>query len=725
MPLRNPSSVKAAFDDSIIPWQDATCANSPWTIYDAAVTESTPNWAAWKLSSNFLSGQKCIGTVKNTTLKQAVLDCTEAACSGVSWLNASLDSVSTGVWSFISCGVQGNTTANAAWTAAFKNLNTAPDTTTFQTIGVDFAPQQKSNYTPDEGFVLDSGAAFAMQGNLKFGWRCGVLSDASTLVYSPAGTNSTTINPGEYAPCSPGARNEWNVQVPNGLYKLTIRMAKKMGSVPLPEWSGCSIENVAFPSVWSNWSQFGTFFSQAEGNITVEVLDGTLTLQAQPEPDGVTWTTNCYGLAALIIDRIGGPLNNVWYPSENKPWIQYDLGAPKPVGLVHIDNRAVTDCGNMWLYGASSCIETNAKGAIGEFQGPNAGYIIAVSNTPCTAAGCSSTATVCQQTSWAFVGRGDGGKCNGTEGRYVYLQLQGTGRIISPAKVNVNSFGPKSSSHNNTMVCFGLAAPDLAPDGLKGEFTISDDPEDPIFYSTCWSRELNITWLPSPALDSGSGDDWDLPTGKCLDCSSYRESPWGFKTSHWKVADECVDCDKEWQPEAPANIVAKTYQSRRCDYRQNSCGFNGTSDLARCKISLMQQDEVYPRSLDECRTAVQGHTNCSGTFWFSDNVMTLKSTASLYLATCVCYAKHECCGHCSPVADANSNSFSLYQIDGGKPDPMCAAGVSNGTLCCEIGCTKCSNACPTTWPALVNGSCCGGNLVKACSQGGAPCNMTL
>lgn len=70
------------------------------------------------------------------------------------------------------------------------------------------------------------------------------------------------------------------------------------------------------------------------------------------------------------------------------------------MGLVSVYNRPAGDCGNVWLYGTSSCIEQNIKGARGEFLGPSTGYAITVSDVPCSASsGCPSGAavTVCDE----------------------------------------------------------------------------------------------------------------------------------------------------------------------------------------------------------------------------------------------------------------------------------------------------------------------------------------
>ena len=84
----------------------------------------------------------------------------------------------------------------------------------------------------------------------------------------------------------------------------------------------------------------------------------------------------------------------------------------------------------------------------------------------------------------------------------------------------------------------------------KPEFVVSNDPEDPTYYSTCYVRETERIWLPmdptEPVVDWKAHD-------KCIDCDSfyasqvldYERYTWPFP--RWNIPDDvCVDCDSDY-----------------------------------------------------------------------------------------------------------------------------------------------------------------------------------
>ena len=64
---------------------------------------------------------------------------------------------------------------------------------------------------------------------------------------------------------------------------------------------------------------------------------------------------------------------------------------------------------------------------------------------------------------------------------------------------------------------------------------VADNPEDPIFYSTCYSRLIIKEWLPLEADGRGPDESGEMATsfmdGKhCLSCASYRDNYVGEAT---------------------------------------------------------------------------------------------------------------------------------------------------------------------------------------------------
>ena len=80
-----------------------------------------------------------------------------------------------------------------------------------------------------------------------------------------------------------------------------------------------------------------------------------------------------------------------------------------------------------------------------------------------------------------------------------------------------------SSLPNGTLICYALSLPP-ASENLGVSHTVSHDPRDPVFYSTCYKR--NTGWVfagnpPCPKCGGGSG---------------------GGAEKRWKYGDKCVSC---------------------------------------------------------------------------------------------------------------------------------------------------------------------------------------
>ena len=85
---------------------------------------------------------------------------------------------------------------------------------------------------------------------------------------------------------------------------------------------------------------------------------------------------------------------------------------------------------------------------------------------------------------------------------------------------------------------------------------MSEDPEDSVFYSSCFVREKNITWLPPYKPIPKKKPAWGFPVnGFCLACESYNESVAGrAKNSlggyqNFSISSQCTDCAAplKWQ----------------------------------------------------------------------------------------------------------------------------------------------------------------------------------
>ena len=112
-------------------------------------------------------------------------------------------------------------------------------------------------------------------------------------------------------------------------------------------------------------------------------------------------------------------------------------------------------------------------------------------------------------------------------------------RTRSPAHA---VFLPRSSRR-----CYGVI-PRLArtlPTPLM-EYIVSQDPEDPVYYSTCYVREPKRLWIKPPWTQKPTPPMWRL-NGQCLSCDSFdsakvlnRSLGW---VPQWQMSDRCEDCD--------------------------------------------------------------------------------------------------------------------------------------------------------------------------------------
>jgi len=110
--------------------------------------------------------------------------------------------------------------------------------------------------------------------------------------------------------------------------------------------------------------------------------------------------------------------------------------------------------------------------------------------------------------------------------------------------VLVNRHKPEPKT-DNQLVCYAVEA--RASDATKPEFVISTDPEDPIFYSSCYVRERNIEWVapvvppPPPPLPQSHFSNM------CLDCASFETNRQPSNSMMvppvWTVSKHCTSCD--------------------------------------------------------------------------------------------------------------------------------------------------------------------------------------
>jgi hypothetical protein len=550
------------------------------------VTTTPISWNTWKKTTK--NGKKCTNvmtTLTAATLREAVSLCTKAACAGISWektanTNDMFDASKTA--KYLLCDKTTTDpsdtplTTDASFNTYLKKLVTI-SLTSSKVININFQQTNSNGQVSNlpAGWYNDEGDLYGDRGNgQEYGWRNCKPTVGRNSAVKPATINSTYLT-NIQRQCSNGKVRSWELKVPNGVYKVMTQHDRARVQSNSLTVRGCSVENVRVTSR-SRISEPAFLYNK------VEVLDGKLTLFADFRSSVVSPRPTVYGdgcniLSALSVERIADRLDDAWLPVSQDPWWQQDLGKSTAVGLVTITVPGATgdgkdDCRSWWLYKGNRCASPawvdpttgtsvdkvpytqNQVRELGWFDtsGTRAGKegaIVSVSDTKCTGTSCPggtvcstvTKVTVCSNTARICPMHVD---CHGATGRYLRIQLPGNDRIIEFNSVQVNKAHPEGDE--NTMVCYGVEARTRTE--TDPEYVISEDPEDPIFYSTCYIRNKNITFLPTGEPEKVVKPRWHF-NGQCLDCENFHESLLGFNYSlygahRWKFDSngQCVDC---------------------------------------------------------------------------------------------------------------------------------------------------------------------------------------
>jgi len=265
-------------------------------------------------------------------------------------------------------------------------------------------------------------------------------------------------------------------------------------------------------------------------------------------------------------------------------------------------------------------------------------------------------------------------------------------------------------------MCYGVRPRDFTD--TQDEYTISNDPDDPIFYSTCFYRFRGNLFEDYLNNTVGSLNiPWKYSSG-CIDCKTKAANTDAYNLfPKWTSPDVCVNCDKE-----PATLTAPTAPivveaGVRCDGSttgvwsrgsHHTCNNNGTNCWKTLRATGRASASV---TLDECRALAEEDSSCSNHFIY-------RAASS----ACSCYTKDACCLSCSRRPDA---TFTTYEKDS-APDPTCARGIraADNSACCSASCGA-GNCRNNTMTAIVDqvGFCCSGCITRPCSQYGPPCKL--
>lgn len=262
---------------------------------------------------------------------------------------------------------------------------------------------------------------------------------------------------------------------------------------------------------------------------------------------------------------------NVIHPTSatitKDEWVHGMLSQPRKLFCDLFESTALTHGGNLHDGSRGGC-KRDIEGPrlpeqLGYFNDDGAhGFLVTVSDTPCTdqdgcptattdGSGGGSTTTVCEFRTYRSSESPATVNCGGAKGKYIQISLPGEGQRLMPTlfvtahRASVAllpgtdaSTATASTNPKLQTVCYGLkprpppAANDpdlLAAAKIHPKTIVKDNPEDPIFWSTCYDRVVIKDWLPLINADDDEanydrdGVPYIFNNGTyCLDCDSVQ-----------------------------------------------------------------------------------------------------------------------------------------------------------------------------------------------------------
>jgi hypothetical protein len=369
----------------------------------------------------------------------------------------------------------------------------------------------------------------------------------------------------------PEKRRTWEIVVPNGQYEVTLvgvrfhggcviektflygdNVNAKTGDMKLLK----TIKNVL---VRDGRLSFGNYFDKSCGTeikgLYIKQVPLTMAPVPFPSMSNIIWEQEILEpnapIGGVVIKRLGYPnyvtIGNRW--GKSKHW-QFTKSVPSPSDLKKFDTitGAFWTCQQRWLFDSDYCFDSYS---VGKF---NDGFKVVLADTPCVDQGsCHPETHVCKhvvESHYCEWGPTQSHcpiqiDCGGKIAKYVRIILPGNNRIFIPNfNIQVYRAEPKIIDPNKMI---GYALEQAEPTQTRPPYVLSNDPEDPIFYSTCYIFKSGVQWLPT--IKQVTKRDWAFNT-QCLSCDNYETNeannattPRDGKTPKWITSNACSDCN--------------------------------------------------------------------------------------------------------------------------------------------------------------------------------------
>jgi len=598
--------------------------DSPIMKLQGTVMTSSDDWEAWKNRTVIEDNKVCVtGNDTIATFKRVTLMCADSfECQGISWMHNKTFNYTNefeGEHQFRLCKFASSLEDNPNWRYYKKELANINNVDYVEPIYISFepivstyegTPVRLNTSTPPSLWKIDTGEIYGDRGNNEtYGWNCPM--DMTTSSYSlnfQGGIYRGDYRTGStlkeaWGTCPDGETNEWNIDIPNGVYKVTLFM----GSSGVG-YDGCLVENLKFATLAEEEVTIALF---------VSVRDEKLTLSTLSFPEG-PWNKEkrvCPALHWIKLELFIPSLQKAWVPhtprTEETFW-SMQLYEEADIGLVSIrlpgvippnvknfpGARAPSEatCSVAWLLQGNSnvCIirsrgvsrksvhnpslhETRSQSQVNEVSAiwdinsirvagrfntshNGTGVLVYVSNSSFASTAVEMNSSyVCSYIDYVPLCKDKDFQeqlcllnvlCPGIRARYVHVKLLGPDRILAVDRIDVHRNVPQAQEFSNSrhpLACVGVQIKPQGPDnGVETYYKLSDDPTDPIFYSTCYLFEPEHRWLPFNS--SMQLLPWYFTGGYCLNCSAYAENLQSFltgkfnKPTSWQLDAQCFDC---------------------------------------------------------------------------------------------------------------------------------------------------------------------------------------
>ena len=563
---------------------------------------------------------------------------------------------------------------------------------------------------------------------LSFGWNCDVSAglkavtnehsslrtvDVTSLQINDACTTPRTVSfGGLVTDMNDGVSfyKTWELELPEGNGEYEIEIKAEYHKFP-----GCVLENYALGEV---------------GNPKVVrrlVLDGRLTLTGH--------SVDCRPLIWMKLHKVSvanRTLAPILYPSSsNIVWEQEMLLPNATVGDVIINaptfpekendkkvirpDHSMPVCAMGFLYDQDYCMPARHGGT---FTSPNQGFIVSLSDEPCAGhpnTCAASVKHVCQHvraTSMCLANTESTTRedicpirvdCGGVQARYVRVTLPGDHRILFLPMDGVALY--KTAPTNAKVGDYAAYVLEVPPTQLTyPEYTISEDPKDPVFYSTCYTYTLGKRWRP--AGQNGvelAPANWHF-NGRCLDCETYLDnqrrhndtSP-ESRTVKWTMSPSCRDC-RQTKPLNFSTVNETFVWAIDGTGAPSPVGETVTCGPGFYESGGAGNDLGCTACVNQANCAASTANQCSTSSGFTRKTPCASVTAAGY------YLDGDVVKVCATVSDSSARTCTAGGASGIQ-SVACDSGFhESGSAGNNLGCTACASVTGGTCTACSTGS---------------------